>query len=105
MKFRFVGTSCAIGEVAGLREFGEAVDLDATLAKDIIGHPRGAALLPETTFASLGFTPEDLREFATPGSHADAPPAFQQKKNAALIALNDLRGWLARGGDFNEGGE
>ncbi len=105
MRFRFIGTSCAIGEVAGLREFGEAVDLDATLAKDIIGHPRGAALLPETTFASLGFTPEELREFATPGSHADAPPAFTAKKQQALIALNDLRGWLARGGDFNEGGE
>ena len=105
MRFRFIGTSCAIGEVAGLREFGEAVDLDATLAKDIIGHPRGAALLPEATFSTLGFTEGELSEYATPGSHIDAPPTFQAKKSAALIALNDLRAWLARGGDFNEGGE
>ena len=105
MKFRFVGTTCAIGDIAGLREFGEAVDLDATLAKDIIGHPRGAALLPEPTFAEIGFTADELAAYATPGSHADAPPAFQAKKSAALIALNDLRTWLARGGDFQEGVE
>lgn len=105
MKFRFVGTTCAIGDIAGLREFGEAVDLDATLAADIIGHPRGAALLPEATFAAIGFTADELSEFATPGSHADAPAAFLAKKSAALIALNDLRAWLARGGDFETGGE
>ncbi len=105
MIFRFIGYTCQIGDVAGLREFGEAVDLDAKLAAEIIGHPRGAALLPEATFSTLGFTAEELAEYATPGSHADAPPTFLAKKSAALIALNDLRAWLARGGDFNEGGE
>ena len=105
MKFRFIGTSCAIGDVADLREFGEAVDLDATLAAQIIGHPRGAALLPEYAFEAIGFTAEELSQYCTPGSHTDAPPAFQQKKQEALIALHKLRAHLAEGYAFTEGGE
>ncbi len=105
MKFRFIGNTCAIGDIAGLREFGEAVDLDAKLAAQIIAHPRGAALLPEYAFEKIGFTTEEMSEFATPGSHADAPDSFLAKKNAALIALHELRAHLAAGNVFTEGGE
>ncbi len=104
MTFRFLGTELRIGEMPAIQSFGQSVELPEPLARNIIAPDgnagRGAALLPEETFSAIGFTADELAAHKWTSSHADAPTAFQEKKSAALAALNELRQRLASGGPF-----
>lgn len=94
MKLRFVGTRLEIVGFNPLEQFGQAVTLPDALAKELLGpvsgfglDQRAAALLTEAEFDDIGFTPEELKNFADIGTHADAPAAFLVKKRAALARL------------------
>lgn len=89
MKLRFLGTECTIGDHPSLKTFGQVIELDETLALEAIAG--GAALIPEAEFAALGFTADELREYAQPGLHQFAPPTFLDKKRAGLLKLHEIR--------------
>jgi hypothetical protein len=95
MKYRHIGTETAIGDLPKLQSFGELIELPEKLADELIvppGNPdKGVPLLPEAEFAKLGFTTQELELYRWPASHATASPEFLKKKNAALIALDQLR--------------
>lgn len=89
MKLRFIGSSSNVGDIA-LRRFGQAFELAEDVAEDVLA-ARRCPVLPETVFQKIGFTEEELRIYSNPGTHADAPAAFLEKKKRALQALYDPR--------------
>lgn len=98
MTFRHIGTESQIGDLPILREYGQAVELDETLAAEaILGN---AALLPEADFKSLGFIEDELKRFKHVAAHEDAPATVKAKFLAGRIALHSLREQLAAGGGF-----
>jgi len=79
-KFRFVGTSAEIGD-RKLTRLGEEIALSSDDAKNAI--EGGAALLPEDSFAQVGFTEQEISLYACPGQRIDAPEAFMAKLRSA----------------------
>lgn len=109
MKLRFIGDRCEIGGHPLLDRFGQTIDLPVPLARDLIlgggsaaGWAGASALLPDDRFQAVGFTDVDLKDFSMPGSHADAPVEFKNKKTAALVALHMLREEIEAGAPFGE---
>ena len=82
-RYRFLGQTSQIGPIK-LNQFGQQVELPDQLAEDAMSG--GCALLPEAVFNQIGFTATELDRFATPGSHADAPAEFLDKKKQAISA-------------------
>ena len=83
--YRFVGTDSEITGYPRLQRFGQRIELpdDFNVSS---GH--GIPLLPEKVFESVGFTVEELQRFADPGSHAEAPQEFLDKKLKAIGLLH-----------------
>lgn len=71
--YRFVGTTLEIGDTR-LTRLGDKIMLDDDM---------GAPLLTEEAFASVGFTPEELKTFATPGQRVEMPSDFAAKLSKA----------------------
>ena len=69
--------------------FGQKVQLAEDVAITAIAG--GAALLPEEKFVAVGFTDEELKDYAYPGQREGAPEAFAAKLLAARIAVHDCR--------------
>lgn len=88
MTYRFVGTTSSIEGIANLREFGQRAEIPKGMEREAAK----ANCIPEEVFAEIGFTDDELSRYRFPGTHADAPPEFQEKKKQALTALHDLRG-------------
>lgn len=107
MIYRFLGTECEITGLARLREFGASVELPEDLACGLIAPPdnpdKGTPLLPAAEFDAIGFTPDELRRYQWPATHADAPEEFHEKKRAALDALHKFRLRLVAGGPMTGG--
>lgn len=88
MIYRFIGTNTVIeGEEVAVRLglFGQAVELPEDVA-------RACPVLIAADFDGIGFTDDELARYAQPGSHADAPPEFLEKKQRALALLGGKRG-------------
>ena len=85
---RFVGTQTSVTGVAECTQFGQAVQVEKELAADLMAT---SPFLASAAFDAVGFTAEELKQFADPGTHADAPEEFRAKKTAALIALHNQR--------------
>lgn len=91
MTYLFLGTVSRIGEIT-LNDFGQSVELDQATAMEAI---RGkCALLP---LADSEFTPEELKQYNTVGSHRDAPPEFLAKVRQAHIKVHEIREQLTKG--------
>ena len=60
-------------------------------------HLGGCPLVEDETFCQIGFAKEDLKRFASSGSHGRAPAEFQEKKKAALLTAHALRERLESG--------
>lgn len=82
MRFRFVGNESTIGNVR-LCTFGQLVDLDAKTAHSAITGRIG--LVPDEDFEVLGFTEEELTNYAEPESHFSADAVFMVKRKQAHI--------------------
>lgn len=110
---RFLGLETVIEGHGKLDRFGQRIELPEQLANEI--GSVNAPILPDDLFVEIGFTNEELRDFATPGSHvpiefvpsgddeADNKQraviakqrAFLEKKKVALVALHEWRESLA----------
>lgn len=91
-KYRFVGAESVIGEIH-LKALGQPAELSAELANEaVLG---GCAILPEETFAEIGFTEAECKQFAYPAQRTDASAEFAAKHKAALIAVHGWRESLA----------
>lgn len=88
MSYRNLGSETDIGHVQ-LRRLGQAVELDDILATEAI--QGGACILPAADFDVLGFTDEELKMYATPGSQINAPAAFKEKLRAGWMAVDKMR--------------
>ena len=81
MTLVYLGSYADIGNF-NLRRFGQVIDLtDDVAALALAG---GVALLPKDVFDSVGFTPQELADYAYPARQANAPLSFWEKKNAAV---------------------
>jgi hypothetical protein len=96
MTFRFVGSELQIGHVV-LKAFGQSIELDADVAKELIAHELTAPLLPDADFAKIGFTSDELKWLTS--------EAFAAKRKQAWAALHDLRERLLAGGSFEKESE
>lgn len=89
MTYRFIGSACEIGGVGTLESFGQPIELSGETAKvAILG---GAALLPEETFAGIGFTADELERYAYPGARISASGDFLVKFHLAHVKMAELR--------------
>src|SRR6185312_7693967 len=73
-----------------VRGFGQPVTLDKETAKSFIRHGN-MQIIPESQFATVGFSDKELKDYPTAKSHGTAPPEFLAKKEKALQLLHDLR--------------
>jgi hypothetical protein len=88
MQFRYVGRESYIGEQK-LDKLGQAITLDAETAQ--VAKEGNALLLTEEQFESVGFTADELRTYADPGSWPDATPEFREKlKLARALAREEV---------------
>jgi hypothetical protein len=95
MTFRFLGSESLIGDSIKLNRWGQSVDLSEPQAVNaILG---GCPLVEDETFCQIGFAKEDLKRFASSGSHGRAPAEFLEKKKDALLAAQALRESLESG--------
>jgi hypothetical protein len=90
MTFRFVGSSCELGNGMALSTFGAPVELLQTDAERFVVEHR-AALIPDALFAKTGFTKEELAAWPSVQLHFSAPPEFIAKRDAAWMAAHDYR--------------
>ncbi|CAB4130888.1 hypothetical protein UFOVP130_42 [uncultured Caudovirales phage] len=89
-EFRFVGSYCEIdGGRIKLEQFGQRVELPDNVAEIVV---RGnGAIIPEDQFTAIGFTDQELVDYAFPGQRAGAPEEFRERVKAAHIAFHDYR--------------
>lgn len=83
MKLNLVGNRVEIDGVAELTTFGQSVEVEDSLGREL--RTKGT-MLTEAEFKAIGFTPQELSEFAESWRHTEAPASFQQKKARALAA-------------------
>ena len=88
MKLHFIGSEIEIGD-AKLNTFGEVIELDDAIAKEIIA--RNAPLLPASDFKACGFTADELNAHKYPGQRNNETPEFAAKHLKARIRLAELR--------------
>lgn len=87
--YRFLGTASDIGGYPALRSFGQKIELPDDIAADAV---RGnLPIIPESQFAALGFTDEELQKYQTPVSRRTATQSFNRKVQKALEHLDDNR--------------
>ena len=87
-RFMFVGglPSHLIG-LLDFTKFGQVEELEGEQAADAARG--GCVILPAENPAAAAFTPEELRKYASFGSHAAAPAPFQEKVRAARITASE----------------
>lgn len=88
-----------VGERKFLK-FGETVDFDDALAKDVI--LGGGSIVPADHPASQDFTEQELSIYSNPLSHTEANAAFRAKKKRMLDACHEIRVRLQSGGTLAE---
>ena len=78
MMLRFLGSESLVGDSIRLNRFGQSVELtEPQAANAILG---GCPLVDDETFCQIGFAKEDLKKFASSGSHGRASVEFLEKK-------------------------
>ncbi len=88
MRFRFTGSESICGNVR-ISTYGQLLDLDAATAHDcLLGH---VGLLPDEDFQKLGFSDDELNQYADYDSHRQADPEFLEKKAASHRQASQLR--------------
>jgi len=87
--YRFVGTLCEIDEKIKLERLGQTVTLPEDIAISVI--TGGGSILPDDAFSGIGFTDQELQDYAYPGQRIEALQAFQDKMRAAYVAMHDHR--------------
>jgi hypothetical protein len=86
--FQIVGTQFS-GEAHTELPLGSVLEMPEELAHGAIRD--GAAILPEETFQTLGFTKEELEKYPNAKLQTSATPEFHAKHKAGRMALHDLR--------------
>lgn len=87
--YRFVGSACAIWGVAELSKFGQRIELLDEVAENVI--LGGAALITEEDFNVIGFSTDELTDFAFPGQRVNAPEDFKARETAAVLVFQNRR--------------
>lgn len=87
--YRFVGSACVLWGIAEFSTFGQRIELPEHTASEAIRG--GAALVPEEEFEAIGFTADELKNFAFPGQQVNAPEPFKTKQRAAILAYQTRR--------------
>jgi hypothetical protein len=84
-KVMFVGgLPSELHGVVSFSQFGQIAELDEELAADAARG--GSVIVPAEHPAAQAFTPKELVDFSSFGSHDYAPPSFREKLKAARIA-------------------
>lgn len=95
--YLFVGSYCKIdGGRIKLERFGQRLELPDALAEIIVNG--GGAILPEAQFDEIGFTEQELDQYAYPGRRLGAPEAFNAKVVEAHRAFCEYREQVKNGG-------
>lgn len=89
MTYRFVGTLCEVDEKLKLERLGQSAALSDTQADNVIAG--GGSILPDDVFSGIGFTDQELTDYAYPGQRIEAPEGFKAKMSAAYIAMHEHR--------------
>jgi hypothetical protein len=93
----FVGSYCEIdGGRVKLERFGQRIELPDELAATVVRG--GGAVLPEAKFDEIGFTEQELKQYAYPGQRLGAPEAFNAKVVEAHRAFCEYREQVKNGG-------
>ena len=87
MTLVFLGSHTVIEGIAELSRFGEQVSVDDDLGELLL---KRGNFMRAPDFSRIGFTSQELTEFAEVWRHAEAPQRFLDKKRRALV--------LAQGG-------
>jgi len=84
--YYFLGYQSSIGSYGILTQFGQSI----TLPEDVYAAVKSKVpLITKQQFDSIKFTPAELRQWAQPVSHDNAPKDFLAKKAAALKLWRD----------------
>lgn len=85
--YRFIGAESEVGPHL-LKRLGQEIELPADIAVDVMTK---CPLLPASEFAEIGFTPDELKAYATPGAQMSAPPEFHEKLTLARMRWLELK--------------
>lgn len=93
MIYRNLGSETTIGDKPTLKRLGQPIELDESLAAEAI--EGGALLLTENEFASLSFTDDELKKYATVGAQSRAPEGVAAKLKAGRDKVHEKREAIA----------
>ena len=90
MTYRFVGVETELfGGRVKLTRLGQSIDLDEATASVVI--KGGGAIVSESDFKALGFTDDELKQYAYAGPRLSAPPEFHAKLQRAHAMFCELK--------------